>query len=440
MDLLRFSTAGSVDDGKSTLIGRLLYDAKSILEDQYNNLVRITARRGGVGGNVDALLDNGDAVDLALLTDGLVAEREQGITIDVAYRYFSTPERKFIIADTPGHEQYTRNMVTGASTADLTIVLVDAKKGVLPQSRRHAAIASLLGIRHVVFAINKMDLVDYSEARFDALSHELATIATKLELRDVRCIPVSALRGDMVVDRGARLDWYRGPTLLEYLETVDASPIADVPFRFPVQLVSRPGLPADRPDTYVRGYMGRIESGSVQVGDRVVVQPGGRETTVRSIVTLDGTLKRARAPQSVTLLLDDELDISRGDLIARADGAAAVVRTFAATICWMDAQDLASGGRYLIKHTTRTTRAVAAVTSKLDIATLELHQVAHQTAHGRLTMNDIAGVRVHTRDPLMIDPYTDNRATGAFIMIDEVTNHTVAAGMIVRSAADNAGH
>ena len=431
MDFLRFSTAGSVDDGKSTLIGRLLYDAKSIFEDQYNNLVRTTARRGGVGGNVDAVLDDGVAVDLALLTDGLIAEREQGITIDVAYRYFSTPERKFIIADTPGHEQYTRNMVTGASTADLTIVLVDAKKGVLPQSRRHAAIASLLGIRHVVFAINKMDLVDYSRARFDALNHEVQAIADKLNLRDVGCIPLSALRGDMVVERRAQLDWYRGPTLLEHLEAVDVSPVVDQPFRFPVQLVSRPGLPEGVPNSYVRGYMGRIESGTICSGDRVVVQPGGRETTVRSIVTLDGTLKQAHAPQSITLLLDDEIDISRGDLIARADAPAAAVKSFDAMLCWMDAQPLMPDGRYLIKHTTRTTIAVVeAVTSKLDIATLE----SNETANGELTMNEIAGVRIRTRDPLMIDAYSDNRATGAFIVIDEVTNHTVAAGMVLRSA------
>jgi len=430
MNLLRFSTAGSVDDGKSTLIGRLLYDAKSIFEDQYNTLVRTTARRGGVGGNVDAVERDGVAVDLALLTDGLIAEREQGITIDVAYRYFSTPERRFIIADTPGHEQYTRNMVTGASTADLTIVLIDAKKGVLPQSRRHAAIASLLGIRHVVFAVNKMDLVEYSKTRFDALKHEMQAIANKLNLRDVRCIPLSALRGDMVVERGSHLDWYRGPTLLEHLEAVDVSPLVDAPFRFPVQLVSRPGLPAGRDDAYVRGYMGRIESGSVRAGDRVVVQPGGRETTVRSIVTLDGTLKQAHAPQSITLLLDDEIDISRGDLIARAHAPAAAV-SFDAMLCWMDAQPMLPHGRYLIKHTTRTTKAIVeAVTSKLDVATLE----SYETANHELTMNEIASVRIRTRDPLMIDAYADNRATGAFIVIDEVTNHTVAAGMVLRSA------
>jgi len=439
MNLLRFSTAGSVDDGKSTLIGRLLFDAKSIFEDQYDSLVRTTARRGGVGGNVDAVMDDGIAVDLALLTDGLVAEREQGITIDVAYRYFATPERKFIIADTPGHEQYTRNMVTGASTADLTIVLVDAKKGVLPQSRRHAAIAGLLGIRHVVFAINKMDLVDYDEARFDQLKYELEGIAGKLGLRDVQCIPLSALRGDMVVERGDRLGWYRGPTLLEHLEGVDVSPPTGLPLRFPVQLVSRPGLPG----TYVRGYMGRIESGTVRIGDRVVAQPSGRETTVTDIVTLDGTLQTAAAPQSVTLLLADELDISRGDLIAHAASTATAtssstpspataVKSFEAMVCWMDASPMAANGRYLIKHTTRTTKTIVdGVVSKLDVATLESRDVDPEERAPSLSMNEIARVRFRTRDALMVDAYRDNHATGAFIVIDEVTNHTVAAGMVV---------
>ena len=427
--LLSFSTAGSVDDGKSTLIGRLLFDAKSIFEDQYSSLVRTTARRGGVGGNVDAVMDDGVAVDLALLTDGLMAEREQGITIDVAYRYFATPERKFIIADTPGHEQYTRNMVTGASTADLTIVLVDARKGVLPQSRRHAAIAALLGIRHVVFAVNKMDLVDYDEARFNALRVELEAIATRLGLRDVVCIPLSALKGDMVVERGTRLGWYDGPTLLQHLETVDATAATGNALRFPVQLVSRPGLA----DAYVRGYMGRIESGTVRVGDRVVVQPGGRETTVTAIVTLDGSLTEAAAPQSVTLLLADDIDISRGDLIAHATAPAGVAKAFEAMVCWMDAAPMAANGRYLIKHTTRTTKAlIDGVVSRLDIATLETRPVdAGSPDSGALQMNEIARVRFRTRDALLIDAYADDKATGAFIVIDEVTNHTVAAGMIV---------
>jgi sulfate adenylyltransferase subunit 1 len=424
MNLLRFSTAGSVDDGKSTLIGRLLYDAKSIFEDQYNNLVRTTARRGGVGGNVEEVMDDGVAVDLALLTDGLVAEREQGITIDVAYRYFATPERKFIIADTPGHEQYTRNMVTGASTADLTIVLVDAKKGVSPQSRRHAAIAALLGIRHVVFAVNKMDLVGYDRARFDALAAELRGIATKLGIRNAIVIPLSALKGDMVVERSDRLDWYDGPTLLQHLETVSVDPAADEPLRFPVQLVSRPGLP----DAYVRGYMGRIESGTVRTGDRVLVLPAGRETTITSIVTLDGTLEEATAPQSVTLLLADEIDISRGDLIAHPDHKPTVAKAFDAMLCWMDAEPLNPKGRYLIKHTTRTTKVIVdGVDGRLDVATLSLEA----TDSASLTMNEIGRVRLRVREPLMIDRYADYKATGAFILVDEVTNHTVAAGMVV---------
>ncbi len=428
MNLLRFSTAGSVDDGKSTLIGRLLYDAKSIFEDQYDSLVKTTARRGGVGGNVDAVMDDGVAVDLALLTDGLVAEREQGITIDVAYRYFATPERKFIIADTPGHEQYTRNMVTGASTADLTIVLVDAKKGVLPQSRRHAAIAGLLGIRHVVFAVNKMDLVDYDEARFTALRDELEDVARRTGLSNALCIPMSALRGDMVVERGSRLDWYRGPTLLAHLESVDVSSPVDLPFRFPVQLVSRPGVAG----AYVRGYLGRIESGSVRTGDRVVVQPGGRETTIADIVTLDGALSEAAAPQSVTLLLADEVDVSRGDLIAHASSPAPVVRQFDAMVCWMDVEPMHPNGRYLIKQTTRTTKAIVdAVVEKLDVSTLETRAASGES----LAMNEIARLRIRVRDPLAADAYATNRATGAFIVIDEVTNHTVAAGMVLGGGA-----
>ena len=434
MNLLRFSTAGSVDDGKSTLIGRLLYDAKSIFEDQYHNIVRTTARRGGVGGNVDHVMDDGVALDLALLTDGLIAEREQGITIDVAYRYFSTPERKFIIADTPGHEQYTRNMVTGASTADLTVVLIDASKGVLPQSRRHALIASLLGIRHVVVAINKMDLVDYSKARFDVLRAEFDAVTAKLGLPRVHYIPVCALRGDMVVERGEHLNWYTGPTLLQCLETVDITPIENLPLRFPVQVVNRPGLPG----AYARGYMGRIESGSVHVGDRVLVQPNGRSSIVKDIVTFDGAVEEAHAPQSVTLLLADEIDISRGDLITRLATPARATREFDAMLCWMDAEPLAPNRKYLIKQTTRTTKAVvASISHKLDITTLEPVRSDTPT-HNDFEMNDIGRVRLKTRDMLLVDAYESNRATGAFIMIDELTNHTVAAGMVLaaRGAED----
>jgi len=421
--LLRFSTAGSVDDGKSTLIGRLLFDAKSIFEDQMSALVKTTARRGGVGGNVDSEL----AVDLALLTDGLIAEREQGITIDVAYRYFATPERKFIIADTPGHEQYTRNMVTGASTADLTIVLVDARKGVLPQSRRHSLVASLLGIRHVVVAINKMDLVDWSQERFEALRSEFLDVTAALHLSNLHFIPVSALQGDMVVERGTNLDWYQGPTLLDLLETVDVAAPATETFRFPVQLVSRPGVAG----AYTRGYMGRIEAGRIAVGDRVVVQPAGITTTVREIVTYDGSIDEADAPQSVTLVLADDIDISRGDLITHADTPARVARSFSAMLCWMDADALDPTRKYLIKHTTRTTKAVIeGVDYKLDIGNL---QPDHSVQ--RLAMNDIGAVRFKVREPLMVDAYHDehgfNRSTGGFIVIDETSNHTVGAGMIL---------
>jgi len=415
--LLRFSTAGSVDDGKSTLIGRLLFDAKSIFEDQFNNLVRTTASRGGVGGNVAADL----AVDLALLTDGLMAEREQGITIDVAYRYFATPERKFIIADTPGHEQYTRNMVTGASTADLTIVLVDATKGVRPQSRRHALVAGLLGIRSIVVAVNKMDLVGWSEARFSEIRAEFESLTQKLNLHNVTFIPLSALEGDMVVERGERLGWYQGPTLLEVLHKAPAGPLAVGEFRFPVQLVSRPGIEG----AYTRGYMGRIESGQIAVGDPVLVQPSGRSSRVAAIVTFDGHLESAQAPQSVTLLLDDELDISRGDLISQAHAPAAAVKRFSAMLCWMDAERLDKRRKYVVKHATRTTKAlIEKVEHRLDIEHFE------PAAASDLGMNEIGQVSLKVRDALAVDGYAQNRATGGFILIDEVTNHTVAAGMI----------
>ncbi len=424
--LLRFSTAGSVDDGKSTLIGRLLFDAKSIFEDQFNTLVKTTAKRGGVGGNVASDL----AVDLALLTDGLMAEREQGITIDVAYRYFATPVRKFIIADTPGHEQYTRNMVTGASTADLTIVLVDASKGVLPQSRRHALIASLLGIRHVVVAINKMDLVDYSESRFNEIRDEFKQVTGKLNLGNLYFVPMSALKGDMVVERGERLNWYSGQTLLDILETVDVAEPENAAFRFPVQMVNRPGIDGAYPHGCARGYMGRIESGHVSVGDKVLIQPSGRTTTVRDIITYDGVLKRADAPQSVTLLLNHEIDISRGDLITHENTPARVAKSFAAMICWMDDEPLSASRKYLIKHTTRVTKAIIeGIDHKLDITTLE--PVKDGPPLTELAMNEIGAVRFKVRDPLLVDAYTDNRITGGFIVIDEVTNHTVAAGMIL---------
>jgi sulfate adenylyltransferase subunit 1 len=417
--LLRFSTAGSVDDGKSTLIGRLLFDSRSLLEDQVAALARTTERRGGKG------------LDLALLTDGLSAEREQGITIDVAYRYFATQRRKFIIADTPGHEQYTRNMVTGASTADLTIVLIDAVKGVQPQSRRHAAVASLLGIAHLVVAVNKMDAVGYSQERFEAIRSEFSEIIAKLEFPRVHFVPVSALVGDMTVARGDNLPWYHGPALLELLETVEIEKSTNAPFRFPVQYVAMPGVPG----AFHRGYSGRIESGAVGKGDRVLVQPCGLSTTVRDIVTFEGSRERAQAPQSVTLVLADEIDISRGDLITHPETPARAERYLDVVLCWMDSMPLHRGGKYLIKHTTNTVKAlVECIDYRLDIDTLE-----HDASAEKLALNDIGAARLKLQRPLLVDEYAHVRATGGFIIIDEVTNHTVGAGMVLPSKAGNPG-
>jgi sulfate adenylyltransferase subunit 1 len=411
-ELLRFSTAGSVDDGKSTLIGRLLFDAKSIFEDQISNLERTTKKRGGEG------------LDLALLTDGLIAEREQGITIDVAYRYFATPKRKFIIADTPGHEQYTRNMVTGASTAQLAIVLVDARKGLLAQSRRHAIIAHLLGIPHLVVAVNKMDLVNYSEELFNAVRRDFRVFAAKLSIPHVHFVPISALHGDMVVDRSDNLPWYKGPTLLDLLETVDLHSDEPTAFRFPVQLVNRPKSP-ELSD--FRGYMGRIESGSVRVGDRIAVLPLGLETTIKDIVTLDGSLTVAHAPQSVTLLLADAIDISRGDLLVHPGHRPHVAKQVDAMLCWMDTEPLDLARKYLIKHTTNTVRASF---QRLDYR-LNINSVSEEVGITALQLNDIGRVHIRVQKPMAFDAYKDNRATGSFIVIDEVTNHTVAAGMII---------
>lgn len=409
--LLRFSTAGSVDDGKSTLIGRLLYDSKSILEDQLVAVERSTKRRGM------------DGIDLSLLTDGLIAEREQGITIDVAYRYFSTPKRKFIIADTPGHEQYTRNMVTGASTADLAVVLVDASRGISLQSRRHAVIAHLLGIEHVVIAINKMDLVGYSKEAFEAIRQPFAEFCAQLGIVDPHFVPLSALQGDMVVERGNSLDWYSGPTLLELLETSETDRTLAGELRFPVQLVSRPTI--DGRSNW-RGYMGRVESGTVNVGDAVTILPSGLTTQIEDIITLDGRLYEAKAPQSVTLLLRDDLDISRGDMITHAHGQPQVVRALDANVCWMDAEPLVLGRRYLVKSTTRTVKAVfGEVKHRIDVESLN-----EVDANGALRLNDIGHVTLKLQQPLVVDPYRDNRATGSFVVIDETTNHTVAAGMV----------
>jgi len=419
--LLRFITAGSVDDGKSTLIGRLLFDSKGIFADQLAAVSRSKHKR-----------TVGDTIDLSLLTDGLEAEREQGITIDVAYRYFATPKRKFIIADTPGHEQYTRNMVTGASTADAVIILVDVSKvklgsdgsvTLLTQTKRHSTIARLLQIEHVIVAVNKMDLVNYDQAVYERIVAAYQEFAASLGLKDVTAIPLSALSGDNVVDRSEKMAWYEGPTLIELLEGLsvyDESHAA--PFRFPVQLVARHnGHEAND----FRGYMGRIESGKVSVGDRLVVQPSGQLATVKDIVTFDGPLQSASTGQSVTLLLNEYLDISRGDLLASQDQPATQLKQVVADVCWMSDEPLDARRKYWIKHGTRQTGAkIKGVDSILDVNTQQRH-----AAEG-LKLNDIATVQLTVQQPLAADAYADNRATGAFILIDEVTHQTVAAGMI----------
>jgi sulfate adenylyltransferase subunit 1 len=410
--LLRFITAGSVDDGKSTLIGRLLHDSKSIFEDQFSAIARTSEKRG-MG-----------AVDLSLLTDGLQAEREQGITIDVAYRYFATPKRKFIIGDTPGHEQYTRNMVTAASTANLAIILVDARKGVLTQTRRHSYLASLLGVPHIVLAVNKMDMVDYAKKRFEEIVGEYKRFAAQLDLHDVHCIPLSALNGDNVVERSANMDWYIGPPLLELLETIAIDRDVNTgDFRFPVQWVCRPQTEEHHD---FRGFAGRIEAGDISVGDEITVLPSGQSSKVRQIVTYDGDLHTAYAPQSVTLTLEDEIDISRGDMLVKSSAhAPKVEKSFDATLCWLSETPLDKNRKYLVKHTTRMSRCLfSGIEHRVDVNTLE-HHAAEQ-----LGMNDIARVGIRVQQPLVFDSYGIDRATGSFIVIDETTNNTVAAGMI----------
>ncbi|MDH2918595.1 MAG: sulfate adenylyltransferase subunit CysN [Sideroxydans sp.] len=409
--LLRFITAGSVDDGKSTLIGRLLHDSKSIFEDQYSAISKTSEKRGMA------------AVDLSLLTDGLQAEREQGITIDVAYRYFATPKRKFIIGDTPGHEQYTRNMVTAASTANLVVILIDARRGVLVQTRRHTYLASLVGVPHIVLAVNKMDMVDYSQARFDEIVAEYKAFAAQLNLHDVTCIPLSALVGDMVVDRGESLGWYQGPTLMEKLESVEIdNDVNTRDFRFPVQWVCRPQT--DEHHDF-RGFMGRIEAGEVSVGDEVTVLPSGRTSRVKAIVTLDGNLQTAYAPQSITITLQDEVDVSRGDMLVKADALPTVAKEFTAMLCWLSETPLDKNRKYLVKHTTRTAKCLfSSIDYRVDVNTLEQH------ANPTVNMNDIVRVAMKVQQPLAFDAYTRNRASGSFIVIDEATNNTVAAGMI----------
>jgi sulfate adenylyltransferase subunit 1 len=411
LGVLRFLTCGSVDDGKSTLIGRLLLDTKSILADTLHAIERTSRRRGH------------EAVDLSLLTDGLQAEREQGITIDVAYRYFSTGTRKYIIADAPGHEQYTRNMVTAASTAHLAIILVDARKGILTQTRRHSTLAHLVGVPHLVVAVNKMDLVGWSRATFDAIRAEYLAVGAKLGLRDVTFIPMSALAGDMVVERGENLGWYDGPTLLEVLETAPAAHTESrEELRLPVQWVCRPQT-LEHHD--FRGFAGRVESGEVAVGDAVQVLPSGRTTRVREIRLGDASVRAAASEQSVTLLLEDEVDVSRGDLIVRAGEAPPVTRSVSAVVCWLSERPLSTARRYLVRHTTRETKAqVAEIAWRLDLRTLE------QVPADRLAVNDIGAVTLKLAQPIAADRYAENRATGAFIVIDEATNDTVGAGMI----------
>ncbi len=411
-ELLRIATAGSVDDGKSTLIGRLLHDSKAILEDQLEHVQQTSERRG------DGYLN------LALLTDGLRAEREQGITIDVAYRYFQTPRRKFIIADTPGHEQYTRNMVTGASTADLSIVLVDARKGVSEQTRRHAYISSLLRIPHVVVCVNKMDLIGYSEDAFYSILEELTDWAARLQIPDMTFIPISALHGDNVVDRSQRMQWYGGAPLLYHLEHVVIAPdrnLNDV--RFPVQWVIRPM--SDEHHDY-RGYAGQMAGGIIRPGSEIVVLPGGQRSTVKAIDTHSGELDEAFPSMSVALRLADEIDVSRGDMIVETDDQPITARELEALVCWMSDQPLQPRGRYAIKHTTRTARAVVEqIEHRIDVNDLE-HVAANQ-----LGLNEIGRVKLRCSSPLVVDPYARNRTTGSFILIDEATNDTVGAGMVL---------
>ncbi|WP_205325229.1 sulfate adenylyltransferase subunit CysN [Glycomyces sp. YM15] len=413
-ELLRFATAGSVDDGKSTLIGRLLFDSKALFDDQWDAVEAVSAGRGD------------EYTDLALLTDGLRSEREQGITIDVAYRYFSTPERKFIIADTPGHIQYTRNMVTGASTADLALILVDARKGLVEQSRRHAFLCSLLRVPHIVLCVNKMDLVDYDEAVFKKIENEFSAFATKLEVPDLTVIPVSALKGDNVVNRSENMPWFQGPSLLHHLEKVHiASDRNLVDVRFPVQHVIRPHS-NDNHD--FRGYAGQVASGVMKPGDEVMVLPSGFTSRIASIETADGPLEEAFPPLSVTVRLEDELDVSRGDMLCRPGNQARVSQDIEAMVCWMDeSRPLKLRGKYAIKHTTSDVRAIVKdVQYQLDINTLHRNESATE-----LKLNEIGRVTLRTTKPLLCDDYRRNRATGGFIIIDEADNRTVGAGIIV---------
>jgi sulfate adenylyltransferase subunit 1 len=413
MELLRFTTAGSVDDGKSTLIGRLLYDSKAIFEDQMEQLEMASMRRGE------------EQINLALLTDGLRAEREQGITIDVAYRYFATPKRKFIIADTPGHVQYTRNMVTGASTANLAIILVDARQGVLEQTIRHSYIATLLGINHIVICINKMDLVNYSEEVFNNIRKQFDPFKNELRIGDVRFIPISALKGDNVVDPSMNMDWYGGPTLLGLLETIDIRSDADFRNRrFPVQYVIRPQR--DEFHDY-RGYAGRVAGGVWKPGERVAVLPGGQETTLVAIDTMNGELGQAVPPQSVTFRLADDIDISRGDMIVPAGQKPRIGQEIDLMVCWLNEKPMVLGGKYVVRHTTSELRGIIReVVYKVNIDNLQ-----ENVEDKSVGPNEIARIRIKTSKPIFFDPYSENRITGSIIIIDEGTNNTIGAGMII---------
>jgi len=413
MELLRFTTAGSVDDGKSTLIGRLLYDSKSIFEDQYENIKKISEQRGE------------EYVNLALLTDGLRAEREQGITIDVAYRYFHTPNRKFIIADTPGHIQYTRNMVTGASTANLALILVDARHGMVEQTCRHMFIASLLKIPHICVCINKMDLMDYSEETFEKIRQQIEGFSAKLDVVDVRFIPISALKGDNVVTRSKTMDWYEGPTLMYLLETIHISSDHNhIDCRFPVQYVIRPQ--STEYHDY-RGYAGRIAGGIYKVGDKVMALPSGFTTTIQAIDTFEGSLEEAYAPMSVTLRLADNIDISRGDMIVRESNVPEIGQDIEIMVCWLNEKPLQLNGKYAIKHTSKEARCVIKeIKYKLNINTL--HRNEQDLTIG---LNDIGRISIRTTQPLFYDSYRRNRNTGSLIIVDEGTNETVGAGMII---------
>ena len=427
-DLLRFLTAGSVDDGKSTLIGRLLFDSKKLYEDQLDALERDSKRVGNAG----------EHIDYALLLDGLKAEREQGITIDVAYRYFSTNNRKFIIADTPGHEQYTRNMITGGSTANLAIILVDARTGVITQTKRHSYLVSLLGIKHVILAVNKMDLVDFSKDVFDKIVNDYKTFVEPLNIPDIQCIPLSALEGDNVVEKSDRTPWYEGTSLLEYLETVHIGNDHNLKdFRYPVQYVLRPNLD-------FRGFCGKVASGVIHKGDEVMALPSGKKSHVKSIVTYEGEINYAFPPMSVTLTLEDEIDVSRGEMLVHTDNVPMIGRNFEAMLVWMDEEKMDMEKSFFLKQTTNTSRTrIDSIEYKVDINTMEHLSIEN----GRLKkedvpmqLNQIAKVVLTSSKELFFDAYSDNKATGAFILIDPITNNTSAVGMIINQVADKDMH